>query len=114
MGRGGGGSVGCRGRGRFERAQEFGADHLGDRNAIADVANRILQQVGLRDVLAVVDQITVEVNLEGASTRWGQRDADLAIPTSDYLACQTGSLIPVASRNAVANLELNFAFSHNA
>jgi hypothetical protein len=39
-------------------------------------------------------------------------NADFAIASRDNLGCQTGSLPEVASRNAVLDLELGFAFSH--
>ena len=98
--------------GRLDRGEQLGPDQLGDRHAVADVADRILQDVALRNLLAVVDQLAVKVDLEGPATRRRQGDANLAVLTGNYLACQTGSLIPVASRNAVAYLQLNLAFGH--
>jgi len=109
-------SAACRGwcgrTGFLERGQQLGTHQLGHGYAAAHVANRVLY-VGGR-FLAVVDELTVEIDLEAALAYGADRDTNFAVPTSDDLGCQTGSLPEVASRNAILNLYLNLAFGHGS
>src|SRR5207302_7851406 len=95
----------------LELAEQFGAHHFGDGDAIASVTNSVLERLGVR-LLAVVDEVTVEINLEAALTRWCECHTHLPIDATCYLGCHTGGLEEVASRNAVLDLQLHFAFSH--
>ena len=95
----------------LELAEQFGAHHFGDGDAIASVANSVLERIG-RWFLAVVDELTVEINLEATLSRGREGHADLPIDTTCNLGCHTGSLEKIASRNAVLDLQLHFAFSH--
>jgi len=101
----------CWCRSVLQRRHELGAYHLGDRGRSADVGDGILHDV-VRRLLAVVDLLPVQIDLEAALTDGCELNADFAITPGDDLGCQTGSLPEVASRNAVLDLELGFAFSH--
>jgi hypothetical protein len=102
-------SGGC--RRILERRQQLGAHHLSHRDRAAHVADWVLDNV-VRGFLAVVDLLAVEVDLEATLSNGRQRDADFPITPGTDLGCQTGSLPEVPSRNAVLDLQLDFAFSH--
>jgi len=94
----------------FQGGEELGADQLGDGNAVADVADGVLE---LRwELLAVVDLVAVEIDLETALADGRQGDAYLTITASDDLGCHTGSLPEIPSTDAVLDLELGFEFGH--
>src|SRR5204863_8411016 len=69
--------------------------------------NRLIDS---RWALAVVELFPVQVDLEASLTDGCQRDRDFTISASDDLCCQTYSLVPVASSDAVDDLESGFAF----
>ena len=95
----------------LECGHQLGAHHFRDRGRSTDIADRILHRV-VRWLLAVVELLTVQIDLKAALTDGSELDADFAITPGDNLGCQTGSLPEVPSRNAVLDLELGFAFSH--
>ena len=90
------------GRCLFQGGEELGANQLGNRDAVADVADAVLQ-LGW-ELLAVVDLVAVEINLETALADGRQGDAYLTITASDDLGCHTGSLPEIPSTDAVLDL----------
>jgi hypothetical protein len=98
------------GRGLFQGGEELGADQLGDGDAVADVADGVVE-LGW-ELLAVVDLVAVEIDLEAALADGRQGDAYLTISASDDLGCHTGSLPEIPSTDAVLDLELGFEFGH--
>src|SRR5689334_19220189 len=67
-----------------ELGQHPGADVLGHRHTVLDVAGSLLRGVGRR-LLAIVDQVAVEIDLEAALGGRSERDADLAVAAGDGL-----------------------------
>src|SRR5581483_1306314 len=92
-----------RGRRLIQRGHKFGAHHLGNGGRAAHVADRVLDDI-VRWFLAVVDLLTIQVDLKPPLPNGCQRDADLTVASSANLSCHTGSLPEVPSRNAVLNL----------
>ena len=94
----------------FQRREQARADLFGDRHRPAYVPNRVLD-FGRR-LLAVIDLLTVQIDLEATLADRCQRYANLAIAPRANLSCHTGSLPEVPSRDAVLNLQVNLTFGH--
>jgi len=95
----------------LELGEQLGANPFGDRHAVAGVANSVFEDLGVR-FLAVLDHFAVEIDLEATLARGRERHANLTVNPTGDLGCHTGSLEQIASRNAVLDLQLYFAFSH--
>ena len=96
-----------------QRCQELGTHHLGNGSRTSDIANRVLYDI-VRRFLAVVDLLTVQVDLEPTLSYRCQLETDFSVTSGNDLSCHTDSLPEVPSRNAVLNLELCLAFGHSA
>ena len=95
----------------FQRGKEFGANHLRDRDTASNIADGVLHDV-VRRLLAVVELITVQKDLEATLSNGREGDANFAVASGANLGCQTGSLPEIPSRNAVLDLQLSLTFGH--
>ncbi len=94
------------GRG-IERSHQLASQLVGQVNDGADIGNRFVNRWR---ILAVVQQFVVQVHLEPATTGGSERQRYLLVSTGDQLSCQANGLVPVASSNAVNDLQLRFTF----
>ena len=92
---------------QIDRRVQLAADFVCQMGDGAYIGDRLLDG---RWALAVVELFPVQVNLEASLTNGCQCDRDFTISASDDLCCQAYSLVPVASSDAVDDLELGFAF----
>ena len=66
----------------------------------------------LRQFLAAIDLLAINVDFEPAFPNGGQSDGDVPVVPGHDLGCHTGSLPEVASRDAVLDLQTCFCFGH--